>query len=224
MVLPSGSEQALSLAWALENVADYEKDAALSAACALMGIPEDDWERCVADRSWFVGDPRWNGREKIERRWNERFAHRTKVRLDEDVWHTPLWQQWLTTPKMVLAANLSHLMQIRGRGATAELARATKRNPSTISRWGNWQEKGPKVRVPPSTAVAKILDFFGLPASIDLTREPLFLGRDDVRDALYRQEGKHYLDCLSGEHLRQAVDKLREESARQAERSRHNAS
>lgn len=218
MVLPSGSDQALSLAWALEHVAGLGKSPAVDATCEVMGIPVDDWEWCVADQSWFIGDPRWHGREKIELLWNERFARLAKVRLDEDVWHTPLWQQWLTTARMVLAANLSFLLKLRGRGSVADLARATGRAPESVSRWGNWQKEGPNVRVPPSTAFPRILDFFGLPASVNLRHEPLFLGRGELRDTLRRQEGKHYLDNLSGEHLRQAVDRLREESARQAAR------
>jgi hypothetical protein len=75
------------------------------------------------------------------------------------------------------------------------------------------------VRVPPTTCLPKILDYFGLPASLDLHQEPLFLGRSQEKDAVLRVSGRHYLDCLSGDHLRQAVDYLADESARQANKS-----
>jgi len=213
---PSGSEQALSLAWALENAADFSHEDAFEAIRKVFGIGSGQWERCVDDRSWFVGDPRWSGREQIERKWNERFARLTNVWLDEDVWHSPLWQLWLTNAKMILAANLSYLIKLRGRGTVTRLAEFTERERETVSKWGRWQDKGENVRVPPATILPRILEFFELKPTCDLREEPLFLGRGEIHDALLRVEGRHYLDSLSGEHLSQAVDRLREESARQA--------
>mgnify|MGYP001264241314 FL=1 len=71
------------------------------------------------------------------------------------------------------------------------------------------------MRLPPTTVLPKILEFFDLKPSCDLYSEPLFLGHAEIHDALLRIQGKHYLECLSGDHLHQAVDRLREESARQ---------
>ncbi len=67
----------------------------------------------------------------------------------------------------------------------------------------------------PQTLIPLIQEFFGLKPSCDLYREPLFLRRTEIQDEVLRSEGKHYLDCMSGEHLHQAVELLREESARQ---------
>ena len=128
----------------------------------------------------------------------------------------PLWRLWLTNWKMVCAANLSYLIKIRGRGTVAKLAEATGRGRETPSKWGRWKEEGEKVRVPPKTIIPKILEFFDLKPSTDLSQTPLFLGYAEIRDDVLRGEGKHYLNCLSGDHLKQAVDRLREESARQA--------
>ena len=211
---PTGSEQVLSLAWALENAGGLSREEAVRGTCDLFGIKAEQWERCVDDCSWYVGDPRWNDREHVEEKWNERFASLTKVWLDENVWHAPLWQQWLTNAKMVYAANIAYLIDIKGRGGVAQLAKFTGRNRSTVSKWGRWQEEGPDVRVPPSTARPRILEFFDLKPTCDLSSEPLFLGRAELRDALLRIEGKHYLDFLKGHHLSQAVDRLREESGR----------
>ncbi|MCF7996139.1 MAG: hypothetical protein K9L88_15050 [Chromatiaceae bacterium] len=213
-VTPRGSEQALSLAWALENAAGFSRKDAVDSTCKLFGIRPEQWEQTVGDCSWFVGNPPWHDRERIEALWNERFAGLTKVWLDEDVWHLPLWQQWLTNEKMIYAANIAYLIDLSGRGGVSRLAKFTGRNRSSVSKWGRWQQEGPDVRIPPSTLRSKILEFFELKPTCDLTSDPLFLGRAELRDALLRIEGKHYLDCLKGEHLSQAVDRLREESAR----------
>lgn len=220
MTQPSGSEQALSLKWALENVADFDHEAAVKAVCEIFGIKAARWQSCIEDASWFVGDGRWNNHDQVESRWNERFATLTSAWLNDDVWHAPLWQLWLPERKMVFAANLAYLIKFRGRGAVAGLAKFTGRNTTTASKWGRWREEGRKVRLPPTTSVPRVLEFFGLKPSCDLYREPLFLGRAEIQDELLRIEGKHYLDCLSGEYLRQGVDRLREESARQATNKR----
>lgn len=216
MTSPSGSEQLLSLAWALEYVACLEQQESVTAVCDLFGIQDDHWEACVDDRTWFIGDPRWLSRELLEKKWNERFAAATKVWLNEDVWHLPLWQLWLTVPKMVLAANLAYLIRASGRGSVARLAQFTGRNRSSVSRWGRWQETGQDVRVPPSTLLPKILEFFDLKPSCNLVTEPYFLGHSAIHDGVLRNQGKHYLNCLSGEYLLQAVTQLREETLLQA--------
>lgn len=219
-MLPSGSEQLLSLTWALENVAGFSHEEAIKAICEVFGIKRNYWESCIQDRDWFVGDNRWNSRELIESNWNARFSGLTKAYLDEDAWHMPLWQLWLTDPKMVFAENLMYLIKTQGRGTVAQLAKFTGRNTTTASKWGRWREEGRKVRVPPVTLVPRILEFFDLKPTCDLYREPLFLGRAEIHDAMLRIEGKHYLDCLSGEYLNQAVNRLREESARQTANKR----
>ncbi len=173
-----------------------------------------------SEMPWFVGDNRWNSLEQIQSIWNARFSGVTKVFLEDDVWHSPLWQLWLRDPKMVYAENLIYLIKSQGRGTVAQLAKFTCRNKDTASKWGRWREEGRKVRIPPSTLTPRILEFFGLKPSCDLYREPLFLGRAEIHDSLLRNEGKHYLDCLSGEHLNQAVNRLREESARQTAKKR----
>jgi hypothetical protein len=215
-MLPSGSEQLLSLAWALENVADFSQEDAIEATCKVFGIERTSWETCIEDSSWFVGDSRCNSREQIESKWNALFSKVTNACLDEDSWHTPLWQLWLREPKMIFAENLTYLIKARGRGTVVRLAEFTGRNTTTASKWGRWREEGRKVRIPPAKLVPRILEFFDLKPSCNLYREPLFLGRAEIHNALLRIEGKHYLDCLSGEHLNQAVNRLREESVRQS--------
>ncbi len=215
-MLPSGAEQILSLAWALENIADFTREDAISATCDVIGISKARWESCAKDTGWHIGDGRWgDSREAIESRWNRRFAKTTESWLDENVWHTPLWHLWLPARKMVFAANLSYLLMIRGRGSVADLAKTLGRSRTTASKWGRWRDEGKKVRVPTATAMLQVLEFFGLRPSCDLYTEPLFLGHAEIEDAVLRIEGRHYLDCLSGEHLRQAVTKLQEETARQ---------
>lgn len=215
-MLPNGSEQILSLAWALENVVSLTQDAAVTATCEVVGIAPSQWATYVKDTSWYIGDGRVGAsRETIELRWNQRFAKATGSWLDENVWHTPLWQLWLPVRKMVFAANLSYLIKIQGRGSVARLAKFIDRNKTTASKWGRWREEGKKVRVPPATSIPQILEFFGLRPSCDLYTEPLFLRLAEIEDTVLRIEGKHYLDCLSGEHLRQAVERIREETIRQ---------
>lgn len=214
-----GSEQALSLNWALQAAGGHSSDEAMGQTCDLFGVLPEQWARLAADDSWFVGDPRWRRREDIEARWNARHASATNVWLDENSWHMPLWQRWLRSEKMVLAANLEYLTKLRGRGTVGQLADFIGRNRTTASKWAKWKEEGEQVRVPPSTSLPKILDFFDLPASLNLHQEPLFLGRAQVRDAVLRVSGRHYLDCMSGDCLRQAVDYLADESARQARKN-----
>lgn len=216
MTSPTGSEQLLSLAWALESVAGFARSDAMKATCNVFGIAITHWEACAEDRSWFVGDSRWNSREQIQCLWNARFANLTNVWLDDDAWHIPLWQLLLPERRMIFAANLNYLIKAHGRGSVAQLAKFIGRNTTTASKWGRWREEGRKVRLPPATAMPRILEFFGLKPSCDLYEDPLFLGHAEIRDALLRIEGRHYLESLSGEYLRQAVDRLREESARQA--------
>lgn len=212
---PCGWEQALSLAWALENIAGLTQEDAVRATSELFGFEVDEWQTWIADSSWFVGDVRCNAREQIELKWNERYARATEVWLDEDAWHAPLWALWLYDPKMVCAANLRYLIELQDRGGVRRLAEAVGRSTTTASKWGRWREQGIKVRVPPRPDMPKVLDFFGLGATVDLYAETLFLGRSEIQDDLKRIEGKHYLDNLSGEFLKQAVLRLREESGRQ---------
>lgn len=220
MNTPCGSDQVLSLAWALENVTDFNRKDAVSAVCELVGIPHSEWEGTLDDRSWFIGDPRWHNREQIEALWNERFAKLTRVWLDEDVWHLPLWHLWLTVPKMVFAANLRYLIDLGGQGTVKRLAAATGHQRTTASKWGHWVKEGKDVRIPQKSKVPAILEFFGLKPTCDLFVEPLFLGQGEIHDAVLRIEGKHYLDSLTGTHLSQAVEHLRAESARQVLRRR----
>ena len=215
---PSGAEQALSLAWALQSVGGYSQVEAFLAVREMFGFRDEVWPGVLDEWSWFIGDERCHrrSREQIQETWNQRFAPQTGVYLDEESWLLPFWAQWLKTPKMIFAANLEYLIASRGRGAVADLARAVGRRVETPSKWAKWNEQDKKVRMPRSTAMPKILDFFGLPATFDLYDEPIFLGREEIRDAVNRSRGKHYLDNMSGKHLAQAVERLSEESARQA--------
>jgi len=215
MKSPSGSEQVLSLKWVLENVANLNSEDAMQATCEVFGIAVKNWQKLIEDASWYVGDSRLYSHEKIQSIWNRRFSSLTNIWLDEDVWHAPLWELWLRSPKMIFAANFSYLKEVGGRGTVVGLAKFIGRNVTTVSKWGRWQEEDRKVRLPPSTVYPKVVEYFDLKPSCDLSKEPLFLGRDAIQDALLRIEGKHYLECLSGEHLGQAVDRLREESVRQ---------
>jgi hypothetical protein len=210
MTLPSGSEQILSLAWALENVGGFTDDDAVTAVCDVLGTEIVNWKTHASDASWFIGDRRWNSREQIEAKWNARFAILTNAWLNEDAWHTPLWRLWLSERRMVFAANLAYLIKLQGRGTVARLAKFVGRSKTTASKWGRWKDEGRKVRIPPSTVVPRVKEFFGLSSSCDLYSEPLFLGRTEIRDALLRIEGTYRLSRLSGEHLYHAVNRLRE--------------
>jgi hypothetical protein len=212
---PTGSEQLLSLKWALENVGGLSLEEATNELCQLVGLDGGEWLDVVSDDDWFIGDARYRTREQIEAAWNRRFASSTGVRLDDDAWHSPLWELWLTSSRMVYAANLEHLIRSQGRGAVARLAKATGRPPHTVSKWGRWRKGSKDVRLPPGTIRPTILDFFGLPLATDLERDPIFLGRGELRETMMRVTGRHYLESLRGDFLKQAVERLREESNRQ---------
>lgn len=215
MNTPSGSEQLLSLAWMLQSIAHFSREDALVAVDGLCGIDAQKRDSLLSDWSWFVGEGSGIARQQIEDGWNARFARQTNCWLDEDAWHQPLWRLPLPERKMVFAANLDYLLSIRGRGSVAALAKYLGRSTTTASKWGRWQAEGRKVRVPPATAMPRILDFFGLKAACDLCEEPLFLGRAELEDELVRIEGEHYLATLRGDFLKQAVARIREESLRQ---------
>ena len=212
---PSGSEQVLSLKWALEQVANLESTLAIKAVSYLVGIRPSQWEFCVTDDSWFTGNAPFKKQEEIESLWNERYARMTNIWLDEDAWLNPLWRLWLPEPKMILAANLNYLFELKGHGSRTQLATFMGRNPASVSRWGNWQKDGPKVRVPPETVFPLILEFFHLNPTFKMTEEPLFLGRSQIHDELVRFQGMHYLGKLSGDYLRQGVRLLKEEADRE---------
>ncbi len=218
MISPTGSEQVLSLVWALEFAARSSYEEPVEAVCDIFGISHEEWEVVANDVSWFIGDStkHRHSREQIESLWNHRFEPITNVHLDEDAWHLPLWRLWLKNGKMIFAANLNYLISLGGRGTVIRLAKALGRSRTTASKWGNWQREGRKVRIPPRTALPKILDFFELKATCDLYSEPIFLGRGKLHDELLRAQGRHYLDSLGGTYLQQAVARLQEESAMQA--------
>ncbi len=196
----------------------------MKAVSHVFGIEGGQWEHCVHDTSWFIGDHRWHDRKKIESLWNERFSRATGIWLDENVWFEPLWKLALPHSKMVLAANLEYLIKIGGLGTVGKLARYTNRNRATASKWGKWKKEGRGVRNPPATIIPKILEFFGLKPSIDLNNESLFLGRSEINDEVLRFQGRYYLECLKGDTLKQSVAHLRDEANLQASRLQKDSS
>lgn len=79
---------------------------------------------------------------------------------------------------------------------------------STVSKWKNGSQE------PSQRHLEKISDFFGIPASIDLRKEPVFLSLDPLSDLGKKNWLKTRVDGLSSEGLRQlfpALKKLLEE-------------
>lgn len=204
-----GPVQLLSLRWALAAVQESGEEPAKDQLARVLGWSGTTWDQHIARGRWSLSNAQV---EQLTKAWNDEhpWGRRTGRHLDENAWLSPLYHLWLRTPKMVLAANLEYLCAQRSRGVKAWLAEQLHMPPSTVARWAHWQRDGEDVRCPPRTKHDVLKTVFGLSPNTDLLADPLFLGRDAMRDDLVRAHAEHLLGKLSGKALQAEVLRLQE--------------
>ena len=102
----------------------------------------------------------------------------------------------------VLSLNLSFLLERLPHGKKKHLAENLGVDQTTISRWGNGTQRPTKQKI---TALA---EYFNLPKTIDLEKEPIFLSTMPIGEAETKQWLKERIDALDRETLRELVPAL----------------
>jgi len=102
----------------------------------------------------------------------------------------------------VFSLNLSFLLERLPHGKKKHLAENLGVDQTTISRWGNGTQRPTKQKI---TALA---DYFNLPKTIDLEKEPIFLSTMPIGEAETKQWLKERIDALDRETLRELVPAL----------------
>ena len=102
----------------------------------------------------------------------------------------------------LFSLNLSFLLERLPHGKKKHLAESLGVDQTTISRWGNGTQRPTKQKI---TALA---DYFSLPKTIDLEKEPIFLSTMPIGEAETKQWLKERIDALDRETLRELVPAL----------------
>ena len=93
--------------------------------------------------------------------------------LDE---HTFTFAPPVFDPDFLVTQNIAYLLESLQHGGKRRLAEHMRVDPATVSSWATSK------RTPRRSNLDTLRRYFGLPSSIDLEREPLFLGDDPVTD------------------------------------------
>lgn len=102
----------------------------------------------------------------------------------------------------IFALNLSFLLERLPHGKKKHLAESLGVDQTTISRWGNGTQR------PTKKKIRALADYFNLPKTIDLEKEPIFLSTMPVGEAETKQWLKERIDALDRETLRELVPAL----------------
>jgi transcriptional regulator with XRE-family HTH domain len=109
----------------------------------------------------------------------------------------------LETSKVdIFALNLSFLLERLPHGKKKHLAESLGVDQTTISRWGNGTQR------PTKQKIMALADYFNLPKTIDLEKEPVFLSTMPIGEAETKQWLKERIDALDRETLRELVPAL----------------
>jgi transcriptional regulator with XRE-family HTH domain len=102
----------------------------------------------------------------------------------------------------VFALNLSFLLERLPHGKKKHLAENLGVDQTTISRWGNGTQR------PTKKKIRALADYFSLPKTMDLEKEPIFLSTMPIGEAETKQWLKERIDELDRETLRELVPAL----------------
>jgi len=102
----------------------------------------------------------------------------------------------------VFALNLSFLLERLPHGKKKHLAENLGVDQTTISRWGSGTQR------PTKQKIRALADYFSLPKTIDLEKEPIFLSTMPIGEAETKQWLKERIDELDRETLRDLVPAL----------------
>jgi len=102
----------------------------------------------------------------------------------------------------VFSLNLSFLLERLPHGKKKHLAENLGVDQTTISRWGNGTQR------PTKQKIKALADYFNLPKTIDLEKEPIFLSTMPIGEAETKQWLKERIDALDRETLRELVPAL----------------
>jgi len=96
----------------------------------------------------------------------------------------------------IFSLNLSFLLEKLPHGKKKHLAESLGVDQTTISRWGNGTQR------PTKKKMRGLADYFNLPKSIDLEKEPIFLSMMPIGEAETKQWLKERIDALDRDTLR----------------------
>ena len=102
----------------------------------------------------------------------------------------------------VFSLNLSFLLERLPHGKKKHLAQNLGVDQTTISRWGNGTQQ------PTKKKIKALADYFNLPKTIDLEKEPIFLSTMPIGEAETKEWLKERIDALDRETLRELVPAL----------------
>jgi len=102
----------------------------------------------------------------------------------------------------VFSLNLSFLLERLPHGKKKHLAESLGVDQTTISRWGNGKQR------PTKQKIKALADYFNLPKTVDLEKEPIFLSTMPIGEAETKQWLKERIDALDRETLRDLVPAL----------------
>jgi len=102
----------------------------------------------------------------------------------------------------VFSLNLSFLLERLPHGKKKHLAESLGVDQTTISRWGNSTQR------PTKKKMRALADYFNLPKTIDLEKEPIFLSMMPIGEAETKQWLKEKIDLLDRDNLRELMPAL----------------
>lgn len=102
----------------------------------------------------------------------------------------------------VFSLNLSFLLERLPHGKKKNLAESLGVDQTTISRWGNSTQR------PTKNKIRALADYFNLPKTIDLEKEPIFLSTMPIGEAETKQWLKERIDLLDRDTLRELMPAL----------------
>jgi len=102
----------------------------------------------------------------------------------------------------VFSLNLSFLLERLPHGKKKHLAESLGVDQTTISRWGSGTQR------PTKQKIRALADYFNLPKTIDLEKEPVFLSTMPIGEAETKQWLKERIDALDRETLRELTPAL----------------
>ena len=102
----------------------------------------------------------------------------------------------------VFALNLSFLLERLPHGKKKHLAENLGVDQTTISRWGNGTQR------PTKKKIRALADYFNLPKTIDLEKDPIFLSTMPIGEAETKKWLKEKIDELDRDTLRELAPAL----------------
>lgn len=143
-----------------------------------------DWVGCDVNRAKQLlenGDLDLIEAEKIE----------TKINVSaEEIFHV----EFIADLEM-FTENIRYLLSLQGHGSTQKLANFAGVDKTTVSRWKSGDF------APPTKRLHVIAEFFDLPNTVNLNKDPIFLSLDPIGQKAQKDWLHEHIDRLGAEKL-----------------------